>query len=265
MKLLKNWKIFNRSIVLIISLSPLFAQQGEIVGLTKHIGHTLDAEENLYYKVFNDIPNFNNAQFFQVKPNRIIARISFVDFTKNKISRRAYTLKKFNDLQLRLKRLPEITDKIRSSFSGDLIYLRTKKVLENIPKGQFVSVKTRSNKWVKGTLLSFEDNQLKLQTPFSLKEIPLNQMSRINYRQKIINRPKWKSYVYGLGALMGLGLMETWNSQTAPDWGIKWHNRFSGAIFGLLAGAEIYDISMILLSKKTQFALTPKELDKLKD
>ena len=29
------------------------------------------------------------------------------------------------------------------------------------------------------------------------------------------------------------------------------------------AGAEVYDTSMILLSKKTQFGLTPSELDKL--
>jgi len=36
-----------------------------------------------------------------------------------------------------------------------------------------------------------------------------------------------------------------------------------GAIFGLIAGAEVYDTSMILLSKKTQFRLTPAELDKL--
>jgi uncharacterized membrane protein required for colicin V production len=44
---------------------------------------------------------------------------------------------------------------------------------------------------------------------------------------------------------------------------MKWHNRFMGAIFGLVAGAEVYDTSMILLSKKTQFGLTPEEMDKL--
>ena len=57
--------------------------------------------------------------------------------------------------------------------------------------------------------------------------------------------------------------METWNRQTSPDWGYRWHNRFIGATLGLVAGAEVYDISMILLTKKTQFGLTPEELDKL--
>jgi len=264
MKLLTHCKIFHKKIVYIILLLPLLAQEGEVISLSKHIGHTLDAEENLYYNVFTDIPNFNNAQFFQVEPNRIVVRISFIDYTNNKISRRAYSLKKFTDLQIRMNKQPKITDKIRASFAKNLTYLRTKDVLENIPTGQFVSVKTRSNKSVKGTLLSFKKNILRLQTPFVIKEIPITQMERIYYREKIIKRPDWKIYFYGIAAFMGYTLMETWNRQTTPEWGVKWHNRFSGAIFGLIAGTELYDTSMILLSEKTQFGLTPKELDKLK-
>ncbi len=231
--------------------------------MTKHIGHTLDAEENLYYNVFSNVPNFNNAQFFQVKPNRIVARISYIDYTKIKITRKSYSLRKFTDLQIRMDKKPKITDKIRESFADNLTYLRTKKILENIPSGQYVSVKTRSNKWVKGTLLSFKKNTLSLQTPFSIKKIPMTQMERINYRETIIDRQDWKIYFYGIAAIIGFTLLETWNQQTTPESGIKWHNRFSGAIFGLISGAEVYDTSMILLSKKTQFRLTAKELDKL--
>jgi hypothetical protein len=242
----------------------LLGQEGEVISLTKHIGHTLDAEENLYYKVFNDIPNFNNAQFYQVESNRIVARISFIQYTENRISKRALTLKKFTDLQVKLNKMPKITDKIRDSFRDNLTYLRTKEVLENIPTGQFVSVKIRSNKWIKGTLLSYKRNTLQLQTPFSIKKIPITQMERINYREKIIKRPNWKIYFYGIAALMGFTLMETWNHQTSPEWSLKWHNRFSGAIIGLIAGSEVYDASMILLTKKTQFGLTPEELEKLK-
>ena len=33
--------------------------------------------------------------------------------------------------------------------------------------------------------------------------------------------------------------------------------------FGLVSGSEVYNTTMILLSKKTQFGLTPAELDKL--
>ena len=69
--------------------------------------------------------------------------------------------------------------------------------------------------------------------------------------------------MYGVAAFLGFVVMESWNQQTNPSFGPKWHNRFVGATFGLIAGAEVYDTSMILLSKKTQFGLTPAELDKL--
>ena len=57
--------------------------------------------------------------------------------------------------------------------------------------------------------------------------------------------------------------MEVWNQQTNPIWGYRWHNRFVGGIFGLLAGSELYDTTMILLSKKTKFGLSSQELEKL--
>ena len=49
----------------------ILAQNSEIVQLTKHIGFTLDAEENKYYEVFTDIPNFESAQFFQINADTV--------------------------------------------------------------------------------------------------------------------------------------------------------------------------------------------------
>ena len=156
-----------------------------------------------------------------------------------------------------------LTDGIRRSYRENLTYLRTKEVLENIPTGQYVSVKHQNGKWISGTLLSYRNDKLSLQTPFAVRQIPIINMERINYREEIIKRPEWKLTMYGVAAFLGFGVMEFWNWQTNPSFGPKWHNRFMGAIFGLIAGAEVYDTSMILLSKKTQFGLTPAELDKL--
>jgi hypothetical protein len=121
---------------------PLWGQQGEIVQLTKHIGFTLDAEENQYYQVYPEIANFESAQFFEINNNRIESRVSFVEYTRVKISKRAYTQREFIGLQMRIKQLPKITEEIRESFRKNLTYLRTKDVLTNIPTGQYVSVET---------------------------------------------------------------------------------------------------------------------------
>ncbi len=257
------WKRLFKSLLVIGMILPLWGQQGEIVQLTKHIGFTLDAEENQYYQVYPEIANFESAQFFEINNNRIESRVSFVEYTRVKISKRAYTQREFIGLQMRIKQLPKITEEIRESFRKNLTYLRTKDVLTNIPTGQYVSVKHQNGKWVRGTLLSYKKERLLLQTPFAIKSVPITKMERINYRENIIQRPEWKLHFFGVAALLGLGLMESWNRQTSPAWGSMWHNRFLGAIFGLIAGAEVYDTSMILLSKKSQFGLTPAELEKI--
>ena len=127
---MNHWKNLFKPLLILGFIFPLIGQQGEIVLLTKHVGYTLDAEENLYYEVFPEIPNFESAQFFEINNNRIEARISFVEYTRIKVSRRSYTQKEFINFQIRLNQMPEITDEIRESFRKNLTYLRTEKVLE---------------------------------------------------------------------------------------------------------------------------------------
>ena len=241
----------------------ILAQNSEIVQLTKHIGFTLDAEENKYYEVFTDIPNFESAQFFQINVDTVQSRISYLEFTRKKISIKNFTVKSFVDLQIRLSKKSPITDEIRDSYRKNLTYLRTKDILANIPKGQFVEVNHINGKKVKGTLISFNKDRLFIQTPMSVKMIKMTSMERITYRNKIIDRPEWQKFIYSGAALLGLMMMELWNRQTDPIWAYRWHNRFFGATLGLLAGAELYDTSMIIMTKKTKFGLSSSELEKL--
>ena len=241
----------------------IHAQNSEIVQLTKHIGFTLDAEENKYYEVFTDIPNFESAQFFQINADTVQSRISYLEFTRKKISIKNFTIKSFVDLQIRLSKKSPITDEIRDSYRKNLTYLRTKDILANIPKGQFVEVNHINGKKIKGTLISFNKDRLFIQTPMSVKMIKMTSMERITYRNKIIDRPEWQKFIYSGAALLGLMMMELWNRQTDPIWAYRWHNRFFGATLGLLAGAELYDTSMIIMTKKTKFGLSSSELEKL--
>lgn len=241
----------------------IHAQNSEIVQLTKHIGFTLDAEENKYYEVFTDIPNFESPQFFQINTDTVQSRISYLEFTRKKISIKNFTAKSFVDLQIRLSKKSPITDEIRDSYRKNLTYLRTKDILANIPKGQFVEVNHINGKKVKGTLISFNKDRLFIQTPMSVKMIKMTSMERITYRNKIIDRPEWQKFIYSGAALLGLMMMELWNRQTDPIWAYRWHNRFFGATLGLLAGAELYDTSMIIMTKKTKFGLSSSELEKL--
>ena len=248
---------------IILLSSFLLSQNKEIIEITKHIGYTLDAEENKYYKVFEDIPNFENAQFFMSDNDTVEARISYLEFTRTKTSKKIFVLRSFVDLQFQLNTKPPITEQIRESFRKNLTYLRTKDILKSIPKGQYVEINHINGKKLKGTLLSFNKDRLFVQTPMSVKMIKMTSMERITYRDNIIDRSELQKFIYSGAAIMGLIMMELWNRQTNPIWAYRWHNRFFGATLGLLAGAELYDTTMIMMTKKTKFGLSASELKKL--
>jgi len=261
---MRYYRSLTRFIHTIIFFSSLaLSQKSEIVELTKQIGFTLDAEENRYYKVFTDIPNFESAQFFIFDNDTIETRISYLEFTRIKISKKIFTLKAFTDLQLRLNQISPITDAIRESYRKNLTYLRTKDILTTIPKDQYVVINHINGKKIKGTLLSFNKDRLFVQTPMSVKMIKITSMERITYRNKIIDRPEWQKFIYSGAAIMGFMMMELWNRQTSPIWAYRWHNRFFGATLGLLTGAELYDTSMILMTEKTKYGLSSNELKKI--
>ena len=90
-------------------------------------------------------------------------------------------------------------------------------------------------------------------------------MASITYRKKIRELPKLKGILYTLSGLGGVILAEVWNEQTRPRIDQVWHFRFIGTVLGMLAGAETYQAVNIISSPKTFFALTPEEMDKLKN
>ncbi|MEE8335086.1 MAG: hypothetical protein V3S48_01465 [Candidatus Neomarinimicrobiota bacterium] len=263
MKLSSYWK--NLLKTGICGFSFLLAGDQEIIALTPQIGFNLDPAENKYYGVFTDITGFESAQFYQVTPNRIEVQIVFVEFARKKKSRRAMNLRKYSDLQVRIKQMRVMTDSDREKMADDFTYLKTEEILSSIIPNQYVDIEHRSGKKIKGTFLEYKKQKLVVQTPVSIQTIPVWDMEKISFREQIIKRPKWKLQIYGLSALLGLGLMEVWNVQTKPRTEMVWHNRFMGSAIGTLAGAEFYDTMIILLTPKTHFALTPAELEQLKN
>ncbi len=243
---------------------PLVAQQGEIIPLSAKVGTVIDAEENAFYNIFPEIKGFESAQFYQVRPNRIVARIVFVEYTNKRITRKAFTLRQFTELQNSVNRFPMITDKDRKALGENFSYLETVAVLESIPLNQYVSVKHRNGKRITGTLLSFDGKWLEIQTPVSIVSLPIWNLERISYRQKLVKHPRWKPVIFIMCAATGLGLSEIWNVQTNPRIEMVWHFRFLGTVLGLLAASEVMNSVDILATPKQVFALTPAEMDRLK-
>ena len=246
-------------------LSILSAQTPDIIPLSKKVGLTVDAEENVFFRIFPDIDGFYSAQFYEAGKNKIIIQIVFIDFSQRSVRRRSLTMREFIELQHHVDVQPPITDRDREGIRKNLTYLTTVNILESIPLDQFIIIKHRTGKKIRGALIGLEKRQLSIQTPISVETIPIWDMASITYRKKIRELPKLKGFLYALSALGGVILAEVWNEQTRPRIDQGWHFRFIGSVLGILTGAETYQAVNIISSPKTFFALTPEVMDKLKN
>ena len=246
-------------------LSILSAQTPDIIPLSKKVGLTVDAEENVFFRIFPDIDGFYSAQFYEAGKNKIIIQIVFINFSQRSVRRRSLTMREFIELQHHVDVQPPITDRDREGIRKNLTYLTTVNILESIPPDQFIIIKHRTGKKIRGALIGLEKRQLSIQTPISVETIPIWDMASITYRKKIRELPKLKGFLYALSALGGVILAEVWNEQTRPRIEQVWHFRFIGTVLGMLTGVETYQAVNIISSPKTFFALTPEEMDKLKN
>ncbi len=251
--------------LLLFSLSAvLLAQKGEIIPLSQKVGTVLDAEENLFYQLY-DIDGFESAQFYEVSLRSVIAKITFVEYSQRKVSKRKYSIMEFLRLKEKVDVQPFITDEDRRAMRENLTYLETNAILENVVENQFVVIKHRSGRTIKGTFLHYKDRELFIQTAISLEKIPVWDMESIKYRKSLKMRTDWKYPLFAFSALAGLTLAEGWNIQTRPDLDSIWYNRFLGTVGGTLAGMEVFQTFNILTSPKTFFALTPEEMNRLRN
>ena len=159
--------------LLFIFVAFIHAQTPDIIPLSKKVGLTVDAEENIFYRIFNDIDGFYSAQFYDVGKNKIVVQIVFVDFSQKSVRRRSMTTEEFIDLKHHVDAQPYITDIDRQAISENLTYLTTVSIIESIPNDQYIVIEHRSGKKVRGSVLGIEDRLISIQTPISVETIPI--------------------------------------------------------------------------------------------
>ncbi len=259
MKYFPYWKLSVIIICLAFCQADLLAQDGEIVHLSPEIGTELDAAENVYYNIFPDISGFKNAQFYEQPDRSYIAKIVFVKYSNQRTTKRRFTFRQFFDLQNSVKGFPELTESERSKIKSDFTYLNTVDVMNNIPGNQYVIIKHRDGKKIKGTFIKFDEKYLHVQTPLEVLRIPLWQMNNIAYKTSIIDRSSWKKYFLLFSASLGVGAMEVWNNHRDPVIDKIWYNRVMGLMLGIIFSNELQEASEILLTPNREFALTPED------
>ena len=230
-------------------LNPVWAK--DVVILSQKVGSEINEEENIFYNIFPDVKGFVNAQILQQSNNRYIFRIvtkrngEFDEIIKH------LNLKEFVTLQNDVNGQPEMTEEAKIAMFEGLDYLIAGKIVNEIPKPQFVKIKysksktihadlagklnsmpkwlrggtsftaksaERFVKWLttpttKGTLIKVEENILHIQTATRMDQISLSDVDAISYRLTIGEYDFIKPYLYGISAFVGMGMAQIYNSQ----------------------------------------------------
>ena len=116
-----------------------------------------------------------------------------------------------------------------------------------------------------GTFVEYRDRTIQFQSPTRKIQFPITEIESITYRPFIDEgNVKKKAVSFLLGVLVGVGLEELWNIQSRPAVDVMWHNRFTGAVLGLISGIELFEAITVLTSPRKFIAFTPEEVAKLK-
>ena len=258
---------YNLFLILIIGY---VIAQDEVVVLSHKVGTEIDVHENLFYRIFPKENKFVNAQLIQLSKNKFEIRIIHLTKDGNKKEKTRYiNLKEFASLQNHVNGQPIFTEKEKVAMYEGMDYLKGEKIINEIPKPQYVKIKYTGNKKLKGTLTKVEDKILFIQTPTTLETVDLSEVEAISYRMTIEDFTYLKPYLFGLSGFIGLGMAQIYNSQRSTiynEYGIARTdlNRYTqlyGIVIGLIFSSELFDAVSTFLTPSETFILSKETYD----
>ena len=252
----------------LILLGGLDAQT-EVIIISDNVGAEIDEHENRFYRVFPEEKGLVDAQIVRINENKY--RILVVKNVDGKITKvRRYidqnefdTLKKYVDLQ------PRFTEKEKIAMYEGMDFLRAEKIVNEIPRPQFVVLKHSGKKKLKGTLFNVEDNVLYIQTPTTIEMVSLNNLDKLSYRTVLGEYEYLRPYIYGASGATGLALARLYNTQRPTlynDFGIPRNDlirytQLLGIVIGLIFSSEVFDAVSTLLTPAETIILSEAEYE----
>ena len=260
--------VLQYTLPVLILLGGLDAQT-EVIIISDNVGAEIDEHENRFYRVFPEEKGLVDAQIVRINENKY--RILVVKNVDGKITKvRRYidqnefdTLKKYVDLQ------PRFTEKEKIAMYEGMDFLRAEKIVNEIPRPQFVVLKYSGKKKLKGTLFNVEDNVLYIQTPTTIEMVSLNNLDKLSYRTVLGEYEYLRPYIYGASGATGLALARLYNTQRPTlynDFGIPRNDlirytQLLGIVIGLIFSSEVFDAVSTLLTPAETIILSEAEYE----
>ena len=156
--------------------------QEEVVILSPRVGTIIDIHENRFYRIFPKVKKFYSAQIYLTSALKYKVRIVVTRKGKQKIYEKKMSLKQFTRFQNKVNAQPEFTLQAREIMYAGMDFLRASQIITDLPKPQYIKIIHNGNKRLRGTLVSFENDIVNVQTGRSLEKIDLDNVELISYR-----------------------------------------------------------------------------------
>jgi len=244
--------------------------QIEIVILSANVGTEIDEHENRFYRIFPKEKQIINAQFIRIGEEKY--RIDVVKKINGKINKvnRYINQNEFEKLKVHVDNQPVLTKELVTSMYEGMDFLRAEKIVNEIPKPQFVILRHSKNKKLSGTLLNVDDNTLYIQTATTIEKIELDKIDRFSYRSSLGNFDYLRPYTFFVTGLTGFAMASLYNAQrpvTYNDYGIprkdlSAYRQIFGTIIGLIFSSEVFDAVSTLLTPTDTIILSEAEYEK---
>ncbi len=263
-----------KNIILGFYLVGVLAAQTEVMILSQNVGTEIDMHENRFYRIFPKEKGFINAQIIRINKENFRVVINKKIRGKERLVKRFISLDDYEKLQLHVDAQPELTEKTKNEMYEGMDFLRAEKIVNEIPKPQYVILKhSGQKKWggrLKGSLFYVDENMLHIQTPTTIEKVHLSDLDQLSYRPEIGEYEYLRPYLYGITGLTGFALAQVYNSQRATlynEYGIPRNdlNRYTqlfGIVIGLIFSSELFDAVSTLLTPSETIILSEAEYEK---
>ncbi len=253
--------IFKFFLLTLFGLGLVSAQE-EVVILSPRVGTLIDIHENRFYRIFPKVRNFISAQVYSTNYTAYKVRIVANRKGKEKAYEKKMSLNQFTRFQNKINRQPEFTKEARAIMYAGMDFLRASEILNDLKKPQYVKIIYNKDMRLNGTIVSFENSLISVQTSRAIEQVRLVDVERISYRLYTNEFLRLKSYIYVLSGAMGSNVASIYNSQRSPRLDESWYYKFYGIVMGLLFSSELHEALATLLTSSETFILSQEEYEK---
>lgn len=228
--------------------------------VSKFVGTTIDIPEQKYYRIFDDVPDFINAQF-QASGNGFKALIR----TRSGWRSLRYSAREFYDLGLAIDLAGPIDSLVLLELTGKPAFEETVAAMQELPLGvRMVIYREREGK-VRGRYQQFEGQYFHLQGRWGrMRLVPLAGVTRLRYRD--LPQPELHKDVRVAAATTIAGMLAAAGLNRllgVAGFDNRWSNVFRGGLAGLAASKLTMYLGRVRRAEVHTVSISPEVREKI--